>query len=104
MRGSGMANVKAFAENLMMRLNVPDLDAWWQVASQLQLDLANTPRFASTHRKHFLGAGKSTSSIWLACAGTLARHDRPVWADPDFRIDPDPSRPEECRSRRSTGR
>ena len=22
----------------MMRLNVPDLDAWWQVVSQLQLD------------------------------------------------------------------
>ena len=31
-------DVKAFAENLMMRLNVPDLDAWWQVVSQLQLD------------------------------------------------------------------
>lgn len=31
-------DVKAFAENLMMRLNVPDLDAWWQAVSQLQLD------------------------------------------------------------------
>ena len=42
---------------------------------------------------------ESTSSIWLGCPGTLARHDCPVWADPDFPIDPDPSRPEECRPR-----
>ena len=52
------------------------------------------------HRKNFPGAGKSTSSIWLECAGTLSRHDRPVWGDPDFPIDPDPSRPEECRPRK----
>lgn len=31
-------DVKGFAENLMMRLNVADLDAWWQAVSQLELE------------------------------------------------------------------
>ena len=29
---------KSFAENFMVRLNVPDLDAWWQAVSALKLD------------------------------------------------------------------
>jgi hypothetical protein len=33
-------DVKEFAENLMMRLNVADLDAWWQAVSQKSLDKA----------------------------------------------------------------
>ena len=33
-------DVKEFAENLMMRLNVADLDAWWQAVSQKSLDEA----------------------------------------------------------------
>ena len=69
-------DVKAFAENLMMRLNVPDLDAWWQVVSQLQLDREYPAFRINPPRKSFPGAGKSTSSIWLECAGTSARHDR----------------------------
>ena len=31
-------DVKAFAENFMVRLNVPDLDAWWQAISQLDVE------------------------------------------------------------------
>ena len=31
-------DVRAFAENFMVRLNVPDLDAWWQAASRLELE------------------------------------------------------------------
>ncbi|RPI52294.1 MAG: hypothetical protein EHM55_16860 [Acidobacteria bacterium] len=31
-------DVKSFAENFMVRLNVKDLDAWWQAVSQLQLE------------------------------------------------------------------
>src|SRR4030095_3721312 len=31
-------DVKSFAENFMVRLNVPDLDAWWKEISQLRLD------------------------------------------------------------------
>jgi catechol 2,3-dioxygenase-like lactoylglutathione lyase family enzyme len=27
-----------FAENLMIRLNVPDLDAWWEAVSEKQLE------------------------------------------------------------------
>ena len=29
---------QAFAENLMVRLNVADLDAWWQAVSEKQLE------------------------------------------------------------------
>ena len=29
---------QVFAENFMVRLNVPDLDAWWQAISALQLE------------------------------------------------------------------
>ena len=29
---------RQFAENFMVRINVPDLDAWWQVISQRQLE------------------------------------------------------------------
>jgi|SRR5688572_446663 len=29
---------KAFAENFMVRLNVPDLDAWWGAVSEMRLD------------------------------------------------------------------
>lgn len=32
-------NDEKFAGNFMIRLNVPNLDAWWTVVSQLQLDL-----------------------------------------------------------------
>lgn len=45
-------DVKAFAENLMMRLNVPDLDAWWQAVSQLQLD-QKYPAFRINPPKEF---------------------------------------------------
>jgi len=45
-------DVKAFAENLMMRLNVPDLDAWWQVVSELQLD-RKYPAFQINPPKEF---------------------------------------------------
>jgi len=31
-------DVKSFAENFMVRLNVKDLEAWWQGVSRLQLD------------------------------------------------------------------
>ena len=31
---------KQFASNFMVRLNVPDLDAWWSVVSQKQLEQA----------------------------------------------------------------
>lgn len=31
-------DVKAFAENFMVRVNVPDLDAWWQAVCQLDLE------------------------------------------------------------------
>jgi hypothetical protein len=29
---------KTFAENFMVRLNVPDLDGWWQTVSAMKLD------------------------------------------------------------------
>jgi hypothetical protein len=29
---------RAFAENFMVRLNVPDLDAWWRAVSEKQLE------------------------------------------------------------------
>ena len=45
-------DVKAFAENLMMRLNVPDLDAWWQAVSELQLD-RKYPAFQINPPKEF---------------------------------------------------
>jgi hypothetical protein len=31
-------DVKSFAENFMVRLNVKDLAAWWEAVSRLQLD------------------------------------------------------------------
>ena len=31
-------DVKAFAENFMVRLNVPDLEQWWQTISSLHLE------------------------------------------------------------------
>lgn len=31
-------DVRSFAENFMITLRVPDLDAWWQEVSQLRLD------------------------------------------------------------------
>jgi hypothetical protein len=31
-------DVKAFAENFMVRLNVPDLEAWWRAISPLELE------------------------------------------------------------------
>ena len=31
-------DVRSFAENFMIRLNVKDLEAWWQAVSRLQLD------------------------------------------------------------------
>ena len=31
-------DVKSFAENFMVRLNVPDLDAWWNAVSALELE------------------------------------------------------------------
>src|SRR5262245_35598429 len=31
-------DVRSFAENFMLRLNVPDLDAWWEVVSRLDLE------------------------------------------------------------------
>jgi hypothetical protein len=37
-------DVKAFAENFMVRLNVKDLDAWWQAISKKQLTAAY-PKF-----------------------------------------------------------
>jgi len=37
-------DVKAFAENFMVRLNVKDLDVWWQAVSRKQLE-KTYPRF-----------------------------------------------------------
>lgn len=31
-------DVKVFAENFMVRLNVPDLEAWWHAVSELALE------------------------------------------------------------------
>lgn len=31
-------DVRSFAENFMVKLTVPDLDAWWQAVSSLQLE------------------------------------------------------------------
>ena len=31
-------DVKAFAENFMIRLNVPDLEAWWEAICQLDIE------------------------------------------------------------------
>ena len=33
-------DVKTFAENFMVRMNVPDLDTWWKAVSQLELERA----------------------------------------------------------------
>ena len=33
-------DVKTFAENFMVRMNVPDLDTWWTAVSQLELERA----------------------------------------------------------------
>jgi hypothetical protein len=45
-------DVKAFAENFMVRLNVPDLDRWWSAVSAL--DLANRyPAFRINPPKHY---------------------------------------------------
>ena len=33
-------DVKSFAENFMVRLNVPDLEHWWHTVSQLKLEQA----------------------------------------------------------------
>ena len=43
---------RRFAENFMVRINVPDLDAWWQVVSQLQLD-GKYPAFRINPPKEF---------------------------------------------------
>ncbi len=42
----------SFAENFMVRLNVPDLDAWWRVVSRKELELSY-PGFRITPPRDF---------------------------------------------------
>jgi hypothetical protein len=60
---------RPFAENFMVRLNVADLDAWWQAVSQKQLE-KSYPTFRIKPPQDFPGAAKSTSPILRAYVGT----------------------------------